>query len=305
MMVKPFEDAVFSQKEGEISGVVESDFGYHIIKLTGLREAKERPLQEVRSEIESELKRQAATRQFAEAAENFNNLVYDEYGSLQPAADKFKLEIQKTGWIPKNADGETRAGLGALNNDKVLSALFSEDAVKNQRNTEAIEVASNTLVSARVTEHAAATIQPFETVRDDIEKYLKNEEAMKQARTDGEARLAELEKGNDGIAWPEAHKISRLQSRQSPLPMTMLRALFKADAQKLPVYLGLSLDDGYSLLKITEVAQTEKIDENQLKALKEQYANIMAQEDFSAYLSSLRSRYKIDINRSLLESRER
>lgn len=78
MMVKPFEDAVFSQKEGEISALVESDFGFHIIKVTGLRAEKQRPLDDVRAEIEGELKRQAATRQFAEAAESFNNTVYEQ-----------------------------------------------------------------------------------------------------------------------------------------------------------------------------------------------------------------------------------
>ncbi|GHU06269.1 peptidylprolyl isomerase [Betaproteobacteria bacterium] len=304
MMVKPFEDAVFSQKEGEISGLVESDFGYHIIKLTGIHEAKERPQQEVRAEIENELKRQAASRQFAEAAENFNNLVYEQSDSLQPAADKFKLEIQKTDWVPKNADAQARAALGVLNNDKVLSALFSEDAVKNQRNTEAVEVAANTLVSARVLEHVAATIQPFETVKDDIENYLKDEEAMKQARADGEARLAELAKGEDRIAWPEAQGLSRLQARESQLPFSALQAIFKADVQKLPAYIGVSLDDSYSLFKIDKVVQPEKVDENQLKALKDEYAGVISREDLSAYLSSLRSRYKIDINKSLLE-RER
>jgi peptidyl-prolyl cis-trans isomerase D len=305
MMVKPFEDAVFSLKEGEISGLVESDFGYHIIKLTGIHEAKERPQQEVRSEIEDELKRQAASRQFAEAAENFNNLVYEQSDSLQPAADKFKLEIQKTDWIPKNADAQVRAELGVLNNDKVLSALFSEDAIKNQRNTEAVEVASNTLVSARVVAHVAATIQAFETVKDDIEKHLKDEEAMKQARAEGEARLAELEKGEDKLAWSDVSGLSRLQSRQSQLPLAVLQAIFKADVQKLPAYVGVGLDDGYSLFKIAQVVQPEKIDENQLKALKTEYAGLVAREDFSAYLSSLRSRYKIDINKSLLERGDR
>jgi peptidyl-prolyl cis-trans isomerase D len=207
--------------------------------------------------------------------------------------------------VPKNADAQARVALGVLNNDKVLSALFSEDAIKNQRNTEAFEVASNTLVSARVVEHVAATIQAFETVRDDIEKHLKDEEAMKQARTDGEARLAEFEKGEDKIAWPEARGMSRLQSRESQLPLAALQAIFKADVQKLPAYVGVVLDDSYSLFKITQVVPPEKVDEDQLKALKDEYAGILSREDFSAYLSSLRSRYKIDINTSLLERGDR
>ncbi|MDR2112027.1 MAG: SurA N-terminal domain-containing protein [Candidatus Accumulibacter sp.] len=304
-MVKPFDDAVFSQKEGEISGLVETNFGYHIIKVTSVREEKRRPLEEVRGEIEAELKRQAASRQFAESAETFSNLVYEQSDSLQPAADQFKLKIEQTGWLPKNADPQARAALGPLDNDKVLTALFSEDAVRNKRNTEAVEVAPNTLLAARVLEHAAATIRPFDAVRDDIEKMLRDEEAMKQATGAGEARLAELRKGEDQVAWSETRGVSRQQATQSPLPAAALQAIFKADVQKLPAYVGVGVGDGYTLFRITEVAQPEKIDENQLKALKDGYAGIVAREDVSAYLSSLRSRYKIDINQSLLENRER
>ena len=305
MMVKAFDDAVFGQKEGEISGLVESEFGYHIIKVTGIHAAKERPLQEVRAEIEGELKRQAATRQFAEAAENFNNLVYEQSDSLQPAADKFKLKIQQTGWLPKNADPQVLASLGPLANDKVLAGLFSEDAIKNKRNTEAVEVAPNTLLAARVVEHVAAATRPFDTVKGDIEKHLKAEEAMKQARSAGEARLAELQKGEDKVAWSASRGVSRLQARQAQLPVAVLQAIFKADVQKLPAYVGVGIGDGYSLFKITKVAQTEKVDENQLKALRNEYANLVAQEDLSSYLASLRARYKIDVNKSLLEGRER
>jgi peptidyl-prolyl cis-trans isomerase D len=305
MMVKPFDDAVFGQKEGEISELVETEFGYHIIEVTDIRELKQRPLQEVNAEIESELKRQAAARQFAEAAETFSNMVYEDSDSLQPAADRFKLKIEQTDWLPKNADSQVRAALGPLDNDKVLVALFSEDAIKNKRNTEAVEVASNTLLAARVVEHAAAALRPFDTVRDDIEKTLKDDEAVKQATSAGEARLAELQKGEDQVAWSETRAISRQQARQSQLPAAAWQAIFKADAQKLPAYVGVGVGDGYALFKITEVVQPEKIDENQLNALKKEYANLVAQEDISVYLSSLRSRYKIDINQSLLESRER
>jgi len=99
MMVKPFEEATFKLKEGEISGIVESDFGFHIIKLTGIHAAKEKPLAEVKGEIEAELKKTASSRKFAEAAEAFSNLVYEQSDSLKPVAEKFNLSIKQFDWL--------------------------------------------------------------------------------------------------------------------------------------------------------------------------------------------------------------
>lgn len=305
MMVKPFEDAVFQQKEGEISGLVESDFGYHIIKVTGIKAAKLRPLADVRSDIEGDLRRQAATRKFAEAAESFNNMVYEQSDSLQPVVEKFNLKVQQSGWLPKNADPRMLAALGPLGNEKVAKALFSDDVIKNKRNTEAIEVAPNTLLAARVTEHVPASVQPFDSVKGDIGEYLKDQEAQAQAKASGEARLAELNQGEDKLSWSASRSASRLQARQLQLPPAALQAIFKADVQKLPAYVGVSTGDAYSLYKITKVIQPETVNENQLKALRTEYASIVAQEDLSAYLSSLRSRYKIDINKAALEPKDR
>ncbi len=305
MMVKPFDDAVFSLKDGEISGIVESDFGHHIIKLTGIQSERVRPLSDVRAEIESELKRQAASRRFAEAAEAFSNMVYEQSDSLQPVADKFGLKVQQTGWLPKNADAQTLASIGRLGNEKLLTALFSDDAVKEKRNTEAVEIAANTLVAARVAEHEPAKVRPLEAVRSDIEKQLKAEAAMQQARQAGEARLAELRKGDDKTAWSKSASVSRLEAGKSKLPWAALQAIFKADVHKLPAYVGVDVDDAYALFKITKVTQPEKIDEAQIAALKSEYTKVVAQEDLAAYLSGLRSRYEIDVNRSLLEGRDR
>ena len=232
MMVKSFEDTVFSLKDGELSGVVKSDFGYHLIRLTGIKPGKLRPLEEVRAEIESELKRQAAMRKYAETAESFNNTVYEQSDSLQPAAEKYKLKVQKSGWLSKQPDPRQLATLGPLATPKVLAGLFSEDAIKNRRNTEAIEVGPNTLLAARVVEHQAAAVRPFAEVKGEVETLLWAREAARLAREAGEAKLAELQAGGDKAekadkaAWSPVRGVTRLQGRQLPAPA--VQALFKA-----------------------------------------------------------------------------
>ena len=188
--VKPYEDALYRLKDGQISEVVESEFGFHIIRLTGVqqKDGKEerrsshilipapgdvKPFEQMRDQIEADLKKQRATRRFGESADAFQNMVYEQSDSLKPAAEKFKLKIQTTGWITR-APGQE---LGALDNPKLIAALFSSDAVRNKRNTDAIEVAPGTLVSARVVEHQPATQRKFEEVNNDIAALLQRQEA--------------------------------------------------------------------------------------------------------------------------------
>ncbi len=304
MMVKPFEEEVFKQKEGDISGLVESEFGYHIIKLTGIKVSTVRPIEEVKAEIEGELKRQAASRKFAEAAEGFNNMVYEQSDSLQPAADQFKLTIEKSDWVPKSPDAKSAAQIGQLANPKILTALFSDDAIKNKRNTEAVEIAPNTLLAARVLEHSPASVKPFETVKAEIEALLKTQKEAAMAKAMGEEKLAELKKGDkESLTWSATKTMTRQQALAMPIPA--LQAIFKADVQKLPAYVGSELGGSYMIYKIVKATQPEKLDEAKRKAIRDEYTSIVAQQDVAAYLSSLRQRYKIEINTGLLETRER
>lgn len=303
MMVKAFEDTVFKQKEGEVSGLVQSEFGYHIIKLTGVKGGKQRSLDEARPEIEGELKRQAASRKFAEAADAFTNMVYEQSDSLAPVAEKFKLKIQQSNWLPKTSNPQIVAALGPMGNVKVLASLFSDDAVKNKRNTEAVEIAPNTLLAARVVEHRPAAAKSFDSVKGDIETRLKAQQAAALARQTGEKQLAALQGGEDKANWALVKNVSRLQGRQ--VPPAAMQAIFKANVQKLPAYLGVENGGAYTLYKIMKVSQPEKADENQRKVLQREYSTIAAQEDFGAYLAALRARYKIEINKSAVEAKER
>ena len=303
MMVKPFEEAVFSQKEGDVSGLVESEYGFHIIKLTGVKGGNTRSFEQVRAEVEGELKHQAALRKFAESAESFSNMAYEQSDSLKPVAEKFGLKVQQSDWLSKVVVAK-KGDANPLDNEKLRAALFTDDAIKDKRNTEAVEVAQSTLVSARVVEHNDAAVKPFDTVKADIEKSLKDKAIGALAKQEGEAKLAGLQKGDEvKVDWAASKTMTRAQSRSLPIPA--LQAIFKADTEKLPAYVGAELGNDYAIYRVTKVTRPEKVDEAKSQALRTEYGSIMAEQDVAAYLAALRQRYKVTVNASLVESKDK
>ncbi len=298
MMVKPFEDAVFAmQRQGEIAGPVQSDFGFHIIRLTGVKAGKARPLEEVRKELAGEIARQKGARKFAESAETFSNLVYEQPDSLKPAAERFKLQVQTTPWIVKSANQE----LGALDNPKLLAALFSQDSIKSKRNTDAVEVAPGTLVAARVVEHQPAAQRGFDEVKKDIAEMLRRQQAVELAQKDGAAKLEQLREGADaGIKWTAPRTVSRRAAQG--LPRDVLDPIVAADVSRLPAYVGIAVPGaGYLLIRISKVIEAdpgEKTPESSARA-----GQLFGASQYDAYLASLRSRAEIEIRPESLEKK--
>jgi peptidyl-prolyl cis-trans isomerase D len=297
-MVKPFDDAVFGMKQqGEIAGPIETQFGYHVIMLEEIKTAPGPRFETVAKDVEAELTKAQANKRFAEAAETFSNVVYEQPDSLQPAAEQFKLELQKSGWIAREGGADDPL----LNNDKFLRALFTDDVIKDRRNTEAVEVAPNIIVSARVIEHEPARQRPFADVAPQIVGRLGQEKAARLAREEGEARLAKLRQGEAlAMSWSAPQMVTR--ERRAGLHAEAAQAVFSADPGRLPAYVGAPAPDGrYVIYRISKVVEGTAVDEQMRQGLARQIERTTAQEVASATLESWKKAADVKINKKAIE----
>lgn len=288
MVAKPLEDAVFAMKVGEIGELVTSEFGYHIVKLEAVRGGEKKPFESVRGEIDDEIRKQLAARRWAEAAEQFTNTVYEQSDSLQPVIDKLKLDKRTASVRRQPAPGAS----GALASQKLLDAVFANDAVRNKRNTDAVEVGPNQLASARIVQHQPARTLPLAEVRDRVRERVIAVEAGNAARKDGEARLAQLKQSGQG-ELTEKLTVSRVESQN--LPPRVLDAALKLDSAKLPGFVGVDLGEtGYVVVKLEAVLSRQTPSDDNLR-LRTQYAQSWTSAETRAYLDALKTRYKAEV----------
>ena len=296
-MVKPFEDAVFAAKKGDIVGPVASDFGFHVIRVTDVKPAKVKSPAEAAPEIEANLRKEIAARSFAENAENFSNLVYEQSTSLKPAAERLGLTVQQSPWISKGA-----SSVQVLNNPKLQAEIFSDATLKGKRNTSAVEVAPNTLVAARMLEHKPAELRPFADVKATIEKRLQRDEALKLAKAEGETKLKELQAGKDaGLKWPAPLAVNR--QKPGGLYPTVIDKVFRMDTKKLPAYVGVDTPMGYSLVQVSKVIDIEKIDDAQRAQLAARLRDAVAAEEMESALESLKGRVGVKYRKDAFDKK--
>ena len=248
-MEKAFEDAAFAAKPGDIVGPVKTDFGWHIIKVNGVKPAHVQPFDEVKTQIETDLKRQQAAQKFASSAEQFQNLVYEQADGLAGAAKALNLKVEVTPLITRSLAQGIAKG-----NAKFVQTLFSPESIQGKRNTEAIEIGPNTLIAARILEYKPAAPRPYDEIKDEIRRRLTRNGASDLAQDAGRAKLAMLIEGKGdkqaGVTFAKPVQIGRNQAPAGIAPDAVAR-VFQANPDKLPAYVGATNERGdYSIYKV-------------------------------------------------------
>lgn len=296
VMVPSFEDAVFALEKDQFAELVRTDFGFHVIRLTDLRPASATPFEAVRDEIVAQLRREQASRRYAEAAEEFSNLAYEQADSLEPLVQRFGLTVQHTDWMDRNT-----LKLGEWADERLAQALFSADAIQHRRNIAAIELASGKLLTARVEAHQAARRLSFDEARAAIEQEWRATKAAERAREAGQAALAKLQAGEKVEGrWSATQKVVR---GEDPLPPAAMKAVFGADPAKLPAYVGVELgQQGYVVYAVNKAEKPElAADDPRLANIETRLARLLGERDSEGFVELLKQRYKTEINQKALK----
>ena len=288
-MVKPFEDAAYTLKKGEISGLVQSEFGFHIIQLTDIKSASSTDFNQMRPALEKEFKNQQARKQFAEMAEQFSNLVYEQSDSFKPVVAKLKLEIHTTENVTKEAKPDPKSPWTHAN---LIKSLFSADSIKNLRNTEAVETGPNQLVAARMTKHHPVKQIPLEEIRPMLVQTVLVHKAVELAKENGKSKLQEWKKTPDSAQLQSPVVIGREQSMN--LPPNLVDEVMRAGTTKLPSLIGVDLGSrGYGIVKINKVLENNT--QSKSAQLRERFDKSWSTAENLAYYAYLKELLKASI----------
>jgi peptidyl-prolyl cis-trans isomerase D len=300
-------DAIFSMRKGEVRGPVRSDFGFHIVKLADIVAGGPLPLEQVRAELERELRDAQADLDFRDLENAVSNAMFDNL-DIAAMADTVGLEV-------KSSSGYTRAGgepFGA--NQAAIDAVFDARVLTDGEVSDIVEIDANRSVVIKVAEYHEASLKPIAEVRDQIMGALKSAKAQEiiAERSEELQAMLRLGAGIDAAAESIGAVVSPtavVSRSDTAVDARLLAAIFRS---KKPVD-GVAIIGGtftqtedYAVFSLEAVApgRPESIPLAERDARKNELATQSGTADFTAFLSELQQRAVIVKNDDILQSED-
>lgn len=288
VMDPAFEEAAFAlAKVGDTTGLVKSDFGYHIIQLDELKDSEAKPFSEVADEVKQELKDQQAIDQYYELQSELEKVAFEYPDSLDDAAEAISAEIKTTDFISELDAPEL------LKTPAVLQAIVSPEVKEDGLNSEVIEVAPEHVIVVRVEDARDETVLPLEEVRSQVTKTLANVKGEQSALELAEALVADLKQGNQGLLEQNdlAFGESETVDRSSPLADVVF-SMVKPNQGEVEYAQAKDLAGDIVVVELAEVSSMFNTMYNEQIAQQMTQAN--AQQDLSGLISILRKTIDIE-----------
>ncbi len=297
VMVKPFEDALFSMQAGEIRGPVKTDFGYHVLQLREVKAGQGKSFEEVRDDLVREQGEADGERAYSDLAGRLVNEVLKNPTALGPAAKAVGLPVQRVGPFSR----ATASGIAA--NPAVLRAAFSDTLVQDGTVSDPIEISPKRSVLIRVLQHTPEQPQPLAQVRDAVIAAIRRDRTAKASAAAADAIIARIAKGEtlQAIASAEKLQVGDLPEvpRGSPMPSPEINeAIFLAQkpaAGKVSAGKASTQDGGYAVFVLNKVnpGDLAKIQPEQRTQLQQQVAQMEGASAVESFVRGLRKQFKV------------
>lgn len=302
-MVKPFEDALFSMNKGEISDVVETQFGLHLIKLDDIRTPEVQTFAEKRSEFEQELKKDTISSMFYDMSENMAVTAYENPDSLDAVIDAVNKQPEKTGLFTRDS------GTGIAENQKFRTAAFSSSVIEEGMNSDVIELAPDHVAVLRLLKHEPASRKPLKEVKTEIENILRMkaahavimaaaEDALNQITGGASVESVLTEKQN--IEGPFTVKRTAPGDVDPMVVETAFRMPYPGNGEPSVQVVNLISGD-VALVLLDKVTTPVDLAKDQIDTVKQQRKNDVANSEFDFALTAIKDAAEIQRNSNLLQ----